>query len=71
MQKKLTLSLKNQEINIIRAFGDKKEVKGEIAMQRNLYQFLESMPHRNQSITLSLPDKGCEKYENEQYSNAL
>ncbi|ABX31984.1 hypothetical protein Pmob_1271 [Petrotoga mobilis SJ95] len=71
IQKKLTPSLKNQEINTIRIFGDKREVKEEIAMQRNLYQFLESMPHRNQSITLSLPNKGCEKDENEQYSNAL
>ncbi|PNS00843.1 hypothetical protein X928_04110 [Petrotoga miotherma DSM 10691] len=71
IQKKLTPSLKNQEINIIRVFGDKKEVKREIAMQPYLYQFLESMPQRNQNITLSLPDKGSEKNENEQYSNAV
>jgi len=52
MQKRLTTSLKKEEINIISGYGDKKEVKEEIEMQRHEYPFLEPTPSIYQSIPL-------------------
>lgn len=70
-QKKITPKIKKEEINIIKKFGDKKEIKEEIKMQNYEYQYLDLNLPENQNMDFLVLEKGSEKNENEQYSNAI
>jgi len=70
-QKKITPNIKKEEMNIIKKFGDKKDIKEEIKMQNYEYQCLDLNSYENQNMTLSVLGEGSEEYENEQYSNTI
>lgn len=71
IQKKITPQIKKEEMNIIKEYGDKKQIKEEIEMQNYEYQYLDLSSYENHNTTLSVLEEGSEKNENEQYSNAL
>ena len=70
-QKKITPTIKKEEINIIKEFGDKKEIKEEIEMHNYEFYNLNLNPYENQNMALLVQEEGSGKNENEQYSNAL
>jgi hypothetical protein len=70
-QNKINPEIKKEEINIIKKFGNKKEIREEIEMQNYEYKYLDIYSYQNKDMNLIVFEEGSEKNEYEQYSNAI